>query len=116
MKKRASRRTSTRSRRRRRFVKSPKPISRKVSGAEIPNGPRASARKGSLIQVDGKKPYVLRKGPGCPKHGEEVGPSSVCLVRVPDALWHELKVRAKRQGTTVHAELRAAIAKLLRAS
>ena len=84
---------------------------RKIPEADFTKGgwrrnPERAARirkEGITIKVDGRKPYVLRKGAGRPKHGEEVGPSSVRSVRVPDALWHELKVRAKRQGTTVHA-------------
>jgi hypothetical protein len=69
---------------------------------------------GYTIAVDGKKPCFVRVGAGRPKQGQNVGPSSVRSIRLPDALWEELAARAAAHSVTLHAELRAAIAKHLR--
>jgi len=74
-------------------------------------------RDGLTFQIEGQPPIVLReRAAGRPKLGEEVAPNTPRNVRLPDALWVQLKKHAKRQGTTVSMVLRAAIADYLRAS
>jgi hypothetical protein len=79
-----------------------------------PYAERIRKAGGYMVSVDGKKPYFVRVGAGRPKNGEDVGPSSVRSVRLPDAFWKELATRAAAHSVTLHAELRAAIAKHLR--
>jgi hypothetical protein len=70
--------------------------------------------EGLTFQIDGEAPIVLREGAGRPKNGEGVGASRPHSVRLPDAVWRQLEARARREGTTAHALLRAAIAGFLR--
>lgn len=73
-------------------------------------------REGGLtFQVKGQKPIVLREAAGRPKPGEGPGPTTPRSIRLPVAVWAALEARAKRKGTTVHAELRAAVVERLRA-
>jgi hypothetical protein len=79
-----------------------------------PYAARIRKAGGYTVAVDGKKPYFVRVGAGRPKQGQDVGPSTVRSVRLPNALWKELVERAAARKVSLHAELRAAIAKHLR--
>lgn len=46
---------------------------------------------------------------GRPKKGTAPAPSEPRSIRLPSPLWKELSRLAKKQGTTVHAILRAAV-------
>lgn len=70
----------------------------------------------------GRGPKALKKAiehmrarRGRPKAGQKADGSSPRSVRLPDATWEALEVRAKARKTTVHALLREAVAKLLNA-
>ncbi|MBI2389973.1 MAG: ribbon-helix-helix protein, CopG family [Deltaproteobacteria bacterium] len=56
---------------------------------------------------------ILQEGRGRPRRDAEVGPTVTRSVRLPPAAWDELERRARREGTTVHALVRRAIAELL---
>jgi hypothetical protein len=46
---------------------------------------------------------------GRPRKGEETGPTVPRSVRFPAPVWKQLEKRAKSEGITLHAALRAAI-------
>ena len=46
---------------------------------------------------------------GRPRKGEETGPTVPRSVRFPAPVWKQLEKRAKAEGITLHAALRAAI-------
>ncbi len=51
----------------------------------------------------------LHVGRGRPKKGEETGPSVPRSIRFPAPVWKRLEKRAKVEGITLHAALRAAV-------
>ena len=67
-------------------------------------------KDGLTFQIEGEEPIVLRRGAGRPKRGEEVGPTVTLTLRLPARAVDVLKASAKKAGTTVHAEVRAAVA------
>jgi hypothetical protein len=69
-----------------------------------------SNRFAAGIQAAG---VTLRVGPGRPEAGREVGPSSTRSVRLPARVWKAIERAAARQRVTVHALLRAAIARVV---
>jgi hypothetical protein len=50
-------------------------------------------------------------GRGRPKKGQEVGPSVLKSVRLPESYWKALERRAKREKLSLHAAIRVAIAR-----
>ncbi len=52
---------------------------------------------------------IVHVGRGRPKKGTETGPTVPRSVRFPAQLWRELEAKAKAEGLTLHAALRAAI-------
>ncbi|MBX3182696.1 MAG: hypothetical protein KIT72_19120 [Polyangiaceae bacterium] len=52
----------------------------------------------------------IRAGRGRPKKGTEAGGSVPKSVRFPPEVWARLERKAKREGLTLHAALRAAVA------
>ena len=83
--------------------------------------PRAAPRE--MPEVDFKaakvrrNPYaeriaaegIVHPGRGRPKKGEETGPTVPRSIRFPALVWKRIEERAKAEGLTVHAALRAAI-------
>jgi hypothetical protein len=81
---------------------------------------RASLRE--IPEVDFKTAKVRRNpyaeriaaegihvGRGRPRKGEESGPTIPRSIRFPAPVWRRLEKRAKAEGITLHAALRAAI-------
>ena len=58
------------------------------------------------IAVEG----MIFPGRGRPKKGQEVGPSVPKSIRFPKPYWKALEQRAKREGLSVHALIRVAVA------
>ena len=58
------------------------------------------------VATEGASVHVLR---GRPRKGSETGPTSPRSIRFPDAVWRTLEKRAKAEGITLHAALRAAV-------
>lgn len=52
---------------------------------------------------------IVHVRPGRPRKGKESGPTIPRSVRFPAPVWKRLEMRAKAQGITLHAALRAAI-------
>ncbi len=52
---------------------------------------------------------IVHVRPGRPRKGEETGPTIPRSVRFPAPVWRQLEKRAKAEGITLHAALRAAI-------
>jgi hypothetical protein len=52
---------------------------------------------------------MIHPGRGRPRKGEETGPTIPRSVRFPAPVWKRLEKRAKAEGITLHAALRAAI-------
>ena len=52
---------------------------------------------------------IVHVGRGRPKRGTETGPTVPRSVRFPPQLWELLDAKAKAEGLTLHAALRAAI-------
>jgi hypothetical protein len=71
-------------------------------------------KEGITLELEGQRPIVIRQGAGRPKRGEKAAPSAARTVRLPVVLWRALKVRAKRKGSTLNAELGEAAAEWLR--
>jgi hypothetical protein len=99
------------------------------TGRPKPTRPPSKASLRAMPQVDmgranvRKNPYAarilagdvtLRIGRGRPKRGSEVGPTSTRSVRLPERVWKAIERAAARQGVTVHALLRAAVAQLVK--
>jgi len=59
---------------------------------------------------------TLQVGRGRPVAGEEVGVTSTRSVRFPASVWKEIEHAAMREGISVHAALRIAIARWARGS
>ena len=57
----------------------------------------------------GAKVTYVQIGRGRPPRGDEVGPTTVRSIRLPDAVWRALEARARRDRLSVHALLRTAI-------
>jgi len=69
---------------------------------------------GYWVKAEGKEPrWVPYKADGRPKKGEASAPSKVRSVRLPDSVWEELQLRAKRRGVGVHTLLRELVAAYL---
>ena len=47
--------------------------------------------------------------PGRPRKGTETGPTVPRSIRFPAPVWRQIEKRAKAQGITLHAALRAAV-------
>ena len=56
-----------------------------------------------------KEGYTVPVGRGRPKKGHETGPTIPRSVRFPAEVWELLEKRAKAEGLTLHAALRAAV-------
>jgi hypothetical protein len=52
---------------------------------------------------------IVHVRPGRPRKGEESGPTIPRSIRFPAPVWKRLEKRAKAEGITLHAALRAAI-------
>ncbi len=52
---------------------------------------------------------IVHAGQGRPRKGEETGPTVPRSIRFPAPVWKRLEERAKADGMTLHAALRAAI-------
>lgn len=52
---------------------------------------------------------IVHAGRGRPRKGEETGPTIPRSIRFPAPVWKRLEQRAKAEGITLHAALRAAI-------
>jgi hypothetical protein len=52
---------------------------------------------------------VINTGRGRPKKGQETGPTVPRSVRFPPPVWKLLEQRAKKEGVSLHAVLRAAV-------
>lgn len=52
---------------------------------------------------------VIHVGRGRPRKGKETGPTTPRSIRFPAPVWKRLEKRAKAEGLTLHAALRAAI-------
>ena len=52
---------------------------------------------------------IVHVRPGRPRKGEETGPTIPRSVRFPAPVWKRLEDRARAEGITLHAALRAAI-------
>ena len=53
--------------------------------------------------------YIINVTTGRPKKGEETGPTIPRSIRFPAPIWESLEERAKADGMTLHAALRAAV-------
>ena len=53
--------------------------------------------------------FSVKTGRGRPRKGKETGPTVPRSVRFPEAVWELLEARAKDEGVTLHAALRAAV-------
>lgn len=70
---------------------------------------RANTRRNPYahrIAAEGASVHVAR---GRPRKDSETGPTSPRSIRFPDAVWQTLEKRAKAEGITLHAALRAAV-------
>lgn len=54
---------------------------------------------------------IQTPGRGRPRKGEETGPTVPRSIRFPVGVWKQLERRAKADGLTLHAAVRAAIAR-----
>lgn len=82
---------------------------------------RASLREIPEVDFDRAKlrrnPYaeriaaegIIHVGPGRPRKGKETGPTIPRSIRFPAPVWRRLERRAKAEGISLHAALRAAI-------
>jgi len=52
---------------------------------------------------------IVHVRPGRPRKGEETGPTMPRSIRFPVPVWKRLEKRAKAEGISLHAALRAAI-------
>lgn len=52
---------------------------------------------------------IVHVRPGRPRKGQETGPTTPRSIRFPAPIWKQLEKRAKAEGITLHAALRAAI-------
>lgn len=52
---------------------------------------------------------IVHVGRGRPRKGQETGPTIPKSIRFPAPVWKQLEKRAKAEGITLHAALRAAI-------
>jgi len=52
--------------------------------------------------------------PGRPRKGTETGPTVPRSIRFPAPVWRQIEQRAKAQGISLHAALRAAVAAWMR--
>lgn len=52
---------------------------------------------------------IVHVGRGRPRKGEETGPTIPKSIRFPARVWKQIEKRAKAEGITLHAALRAAI-------
>jgi hypothetical protein len=89
----------------------------KASLREIPEvsatGAMRNPYSARVAQAGG---VVLQVGRGRPKRGEEVGETIPKSVRFPVTTWRELEKRARKEGLSLHAALRLAILRWLKAS
>ncbi|MBI5497276.1 MAG: hypothetical protein HY904_19840 [Deltaproteobacteria bacterium] len=53
--------------------------------------------------------YTINVTTGRPKKGHETGPTIPRSIRFPASVWERLEERAKADGMTLHAALRAAV-------
>ena len=60
------------------------------------------------LAVRGTK-ELIQMGRGRPKKGQETGPTEPRSIRFPPSVWKEVEKRARGEGLTVHAALRAAV-------
>jgi hypothetical protein len=90
--------------------KSARPPSR-ASLAEMPELDMSHARANRFAAGLHAGGVTLRVGRGRPEKGQEVGPTETRSVRMPAKVWRAIERTAARQHVTVHALLRAAIAR-----
>jgi hypothetical protein len=82
----------------------------RASLAEMPELDMSRARKNRFARGIRAAGVTLRVGRGRPEAGQEVGRTQVRSVRLPARVWKAVERAAARQGVTVHALLRAAVA------
>jgi hypothetical protein len=70
---------------------------------------RAKTRRNPYAQRIASKGTSVHVVRGRPRKGSETGPTSPRSIRFPDAVWQTLEKRAKAEGITLHAALRAAV-------
>lgn len=70
---------------------------------------RARVRRNPYVSRAAEAARKVQYGRGRPRHGDEIGPTSVRSVRLPDMIWRALEFEANGRNTTVHALLREMI-------
>ena len=89
-------------------------------GAQIVHDEPSRASLAAIPEADfatshvRRNPYpTLAAGRGRPSRGDEVGPTQVRSLRLPQRLWQALEAEAKARHTTTHALLRELVASFL---
>jgi hypothetical protein len=75
---------------------------------------RARMRRNPYVSRAAEAAGKIQYGRGRPRHGDEIGPTSVRSVRLPEMIWRVLEVEARGRDTTVHALLREVIVAYVR--
>lgn len=81
--------------------------------AAIPEVDFARASRNPYADRLARDLQALTVGRGRPRAGENVGPTTVRSVRLPARIWEALEAEAAARKLTVHAILRAAVARFL---
>jgi len=81
--------------------------------AAIPEIDFARASRNPYAERLARDLQALGAGRGRPRAGEEVGPTTVRSIRLPARIWEAIEAEAAARKLTVHAILRAALAKFL---
>lgn len=81
--------------------------------AAIPEIDFARASRNPYAERLARDLQALAVGRGRPRAGEEGGPTTVRSVRLPARIWEALEAEAAARKLTVHAILRAAVARFL---
>jgi hypothetical protein len=74
---------------------------------------KATVRKNPYAERLRAYGYDLAVRPGRPRGGERKGPTVAKAVRLPPALWEEIQIRARAEGLSVHAFIRAVLLECL---
>ena len=70
---------------------------------------KGRARQNPYARRIAAEGMTLQVGRGRPKRGAETGPTVPKSVRLPEQVWERLAQRAREEGITLHAALRAAV-------
>ena len=70
---------------------------------------RARVRKNPYARRIAREGISVQTTRGRPKKGEETGPTVPRSIRFPASMWREIERRAREEGVSLHAALRAAI-------